>query len=127
MGDVTGSRAITICPADALVDGGDGVRFPVATRDGAATAFAVRYRGVAHGYLNRCAHVGIELDWERNKFFDRGGLYLMCSTHGAIYAPDSGRCMGGPCRGHGLRTIAVEEHDGTVVWLPDPHVFPPPA
>ena len=118
---------IPICSSDALIEGGDGIRFPVATREGAATGFVVRFHGEARGYLNRCAHVGVELDWERNKFFDRGRLYLMCATHGAVYAPDTGRCAGGPCRGQGLRIIPVEERDGAVSWLPDHLVFAAPA
>ena len=121
--------AIPICASAALIDGGDGIRFPVSTRDGASNGFVVRYRSVVRAYLNRCAHVGIELDWERGKFFDRSGLYLLCATHGAVYAPDTGRCTGGPCRNSGLRVIAVEERDGTVFWLPDASVFAagPPA
>ncbi len=122
--DATGSGGIAVCASDALVDGGDGIRFPVATRDGPADGFVVRYQGVARGYLNRCAHVGVALDWEPGKFFDRSGLYLLCATHGAVYAPDSGRCAGGPCRGQGLRVIAVTELDGTIFWIPDRHVFP---
>lgn len=118
--------AIPICSSDALIEGGDGIRFPVATRDGASVGFVVRYQGEPRAYLNRCAHVGIELDWQHGKFFDGSRLYLMCATHGAIYAPESGRCAGGPCRGQGLRVIAVEERDGTVAWLPDQHVLAPP-
>lgn len=110
---------VPICRSDALVDGGAGVRFPVQTRDGPATGFVVRYRGEVHGYLNRCAHVGVELDWDRGRFFDQSGLYLFCATHGAVYAPDTGRCAGGPCRGQGLRAIAVDERDTTVFWRPD--------
>ena len=120
-------EAIAVCPGDRLVEGGDGVRFAVATRDGPTTAFVVRYQGMPRGYLNRCAHVGVELDWDRGKFFDRSGLYLMCSTHGAVYAPDTGRCSGGPCRNSGLKALTVEERDGTVWWLPDSSVSPPIA
>ena len=122
------STAIPICASDALVDGGPGVRFPVQTRDGPSTGFVVRYQGEVRGYLNRCAHVGVELDWDRGQFFDRSGLYLLCATHGAVYSPDSGRCAGGPCRGQGLRTIAVEEREATVCWHPDAHfTVPGPA
>ena len=121
------SPAIAICGSEVLVDGGDGVRFAVSTRDGPSNGFVVRYRSQARAYLNRCAHVGLELDWDRGKFFDRSGLYLLCATHGAVYAPGSGRCAGGPCRGSGLRVIAVEECDGTVFWVPDSHVFAPVA
>lgn len=115
---------ISICASAALAEGGDGIRFPIMTPDGATTGFVVRYQGTVRGYLNRCAHAGIELDWEPGRFFDRSGLYLMCATHGAVYAPDSGRCTGGPCRGQGLRIIVTEERDDTIFWLPDRHVFP---
>ena len=117
--------AIRICTSGELIDGGDGIRFPVGTRDGPTTGFVVRFQGIARGYLNRCAHVGVELDWERGKFFDRSGLYLMCATHGAIYAPETGRCAGGPCRGQGLRVIPIEERDGFIVFLPDASTFAP--
>ena len=74
--------------------------------------------------LNRCAHVPIELDWTEGQFFESGGDYLMCSTHGAIYVPDTGICAGGPCRGGRLRAIAVLEQDGQVYWQPDEYVRP---
>jgi hypothetical protein len=53
-----------------------------------------------------------------------GGLYLMCSTHGAIYTPDTGRCAGGPCRGGRLRPITVFEKDNQVFWEPDDYIKP---
>jgi len=71
-----------------------------------------------HAYLNRCAHMPMELDWKLGKFFDIEGQLLICSTHGAIYAPDTGGCLGGPCFGGGLTPVAVEERDGKV-WLKD--------
>jgi nitrite reductase/ring-hydroxylating ferredoxin subunit len=73
----------------------------------------VRYQGSVRAYLNRCGHMPMELDWEQGKFFDREGLHLVCSTHGALYEPGSGRCLGGPCTG-GLVPIAVEERDGMI-------------
>ena len=56
----------------------------------------------------------IELDWQEGKFFDLSGLYLICSTHGAMYSPESGRCLGGRCNGKGLTPLAVSEHDGNI-------------
>jgi len=119
------ATAIPICSSAALLESGDGVRFPVAMRGGETVGFVVRFHGVPRAYLNRCAHVGIELDWQHGKFFDGSRLYLMCATHGAIYAPESGRCAGGPCRGQSLRVIAVEERDDTIFWLPDQQVLAP--
>ncbi|HWT73037.1 MAG TPA: Rieske 2Fe-2S domain-containing protein, partial [Oxalicibacterium sp.] len=98
---------IPICASDALEEGGKGVRFPVTAGFEDTTGFVVRYAGRVHAYLNRCAHVPIELDWNKGEFFEDSGLYLMCSTHGAVYDPETGHCAGGPCRGGRLRRIAV--------------------
>ena len=115
---------ILICASDSLVDGGKGIRFPVSAFGGDGTGFVIRHDGRVHGYLNRCAHVPIELDWAEGEFFESSGLYLMCATHGAIYVPDTGRCAGGPCRGGSLRRISVVERDGQIYWQPDEYVGP---
>lgn len=116
--------AILICASDTLEDGGKGIRFPVTAGGEDAIGFVVRYSGNVFGYLNRCAHVPIELDWNEGDFFESSGLYLMCSTHGAVYYPDSGRCAGGPCRGGRLRPIDVFEREGQVFWRPDDFIKP---
>ena len=117
-------ETIFICDSADLIEGGKGIRFPVAAFNEDTTGFVVLYNNVAHAYLNRCAHVPIELDWTEGEFFESSGLYLMCSTHGAIYAPESGQCLGGPCRGGRLRTIRVIEKDNRVFWQPDEYVRP---
>ncbi|ABR90725.1 Uncharacterized conserved protein [Janthinobacterium sp. Marseille] len=115
---------ILICDSAALEDGGTGVRFPLTAGGEDATGFVVRYNGVVYGYLNRCAHIPIELDWNNGEFFETEGRYLICSTHGAIYLPETGRCAGGPCRGGRLRTIVVTEKDNQVFWQADEFVRP---
>lgn len=104
-----------ICRGDELVDGGRGQRFVLERNGCEQAAFVVRFRGRVHGYLNRCGHVPVEMDWQQREFFDSSGLYLICATHGALYAPDSGRCLGGRCNGKGLVPVSVTEHDGWVV------------
>ena len=115
---------IFVCESSDLLEGGKGVRFPVTAGDQDTTGFVVRYGGEVYGYLNRCAHVPIELDWNPGEFFEGSGLYLMCSTHGAIYQPDTGHCSGGPCRGGRLRVIKVIEESGKISWFPDEFVHP---
>lgn len=111
---------IDICPSDALADGGRGVRFEVTVAGRPVPAFAVRFRGVARAYLNRCAHVAMELDWQPGEFFDFDAEHLVCSTHGALYDPSTGRCAGGACAGRGgLRALMIVERDGRVGWEPD--------
>ena len=103
-----------ICASADLVDSGDGVRFDISVRGKSEPAFAVRYDGKVYAYRNRCAHMPMELDWKPGKFFDAEGLLLICSTHGAIYEPDTGRCSGGPCGG-ALEPVAIEERDGRIL------------
>jgi nitrite reductase/ring-hydroxylating ferredoxin subunit len=121
-------EAVRVCASDELADGGTGVRLAASYLGGEAVVFFVRYAGRAYGYLNRCAHVPMELDWMEGQFFESSGLYLMCATHGAIYAPDTGRCAGGPCRGGRLRPVEVDERDTpegrAVFWLPDGDLRP---
>jgi nitrite reductase/ring-hydroxylating ferredoxin subunit len=115
---------ILICASDAIADGGRGMRFPVSAGGENTTGFVVRYGGKAYAYLNRCAHVPIELDWAEGEFFESSKLYIMCSTHGAIYLPENGQCAGGPCRGGRLRPITVTERDQNIYWRPDDYVRP---
>lgn len=106
--------AFRICSSDELLETGAGRRFEVSRGGTAVPAFAVRYKGRAYAFLNRCAHVSVELDWEPGQFFDGSRLYLICSTHGAIYEPESGHCVAGPCRGARLVAVPVEERDGSI-------------
>jgi nitrite reductase/ring-hydroxylating ferredoxin subunit len=106
--------ARVVCAGGDLAEGGDGVRFEVESNGEKLPAFAIRYRGRVYAYLNRCAHISMELDWQPGKFFDAEGEYLICSTHGALYAPESGACRGGPCKGAGLSRLDAWEAGGTV-------------
>lgn len=107
-----------ICAAAELEEGGRGVRFTVERHGRQEPAFAVRYQGRVHAYLNRCAHVPMELDWQPGVFFDLQGLYLVCTTHGATYHPATGVCVYGPCKGRGLVPLPIEETDGHIFLTP---------
>ncbi len=107
--------AIPLCNGHDLREGGDAVPFDVVYAGQTCRAFAIRFRGVPYAYLNRCAHVAMEMDYQPNRFFDDTGQWLLCATHGAAYRPDTGQCAGGPCRG-GLVAIRLSEDDGVVCW-----------
>jgi nitrite reductase/ring-hydroxylating ferredoxin subunit len=110
-------RERLICASEALAEGGRGVRFEVEYFGERAPAFAIRYAGRVHAYLNRCAHVAMELDWQEGVFFDAAGRDLLCSTHGAMYDAPSGRCLGGPCNKGALVKLRVEERHGQVYFM----------
>lgn len=106
--------ARVICASEALVDGGAGIRFTVERNGRTLPAFVVRSEGVAHAYINRCAHVGVELDWQEGQFFDPETGLLICATHGALYDPASGVCCEGPCRGGRLLPVPIVERNGYI-------------
>lgn len=112
-------RWFQVCNADQLVEGGEGLRFDLPPWTSPAgvlrPAFVVRYDGQARAFLNQCAHVPVELDWQPGRFFEDSGLYLICATHGAMYRPDDGFCVAGPCRGRSLQSLPCREVDGVVI------------
>ena len=78
-------------------------------------AFAVRLpSGELRGYVNRCRHANLPLDWADGRFLDPRGL-LLCRAHGALYDPADGRCVGGPCLGKSLRPVRLEVEGDLVV------------
>ena len=88
-----------------------GLRFALPQLGEFSTGFVVRFHGKAHAYVNQCAHVPIELDWEQGQFFTVAKDYLICATHGAHYAPDTGHCVMGPCKGKSLQALPVTEQN----------------
>ncbi len=99
-----------ICYADQIEEGRMGFRFrvkssdvpqwldtPLHGTDQIHPAFVVRYNGQAYAYLNRCAHVAMEMDWMPGQFFTLDRQHIICATHDAQYLPDTGECIAGPC------------------------------
>lgn len=114
-----------LCRSDELVNSGNGVTFDVRFVNSSKVmhGFAVRYQDEAHAYLNRCPHLGLELDWRKNVFFNAKGDKLVCTMHGARFAPGDGAYISGPCE-TGLVRIETIEQDGCVYWRPDEKIQP---
>jgi nitrite reductase/ring-hydroxylating ferredoxin subunit len=43
-----------------------------------------------------------------NEFFDEDNKFIVCATHGALYQPQSGVCVAGPCNGKNLIAMPYE-------------------
>ncbi|MDP3677801.1 MAG: Rieske 2Fe-2S domain-containing protein, partial [Methylotenera sp.] len=98
-----------------LIDGGKGIRFALPTLGEFVTGFVVRFKGEPYAYINQCAHVSVELDWNEGEFFTAQQDFLICSTHGAHYRPDNGFCVMGPCKGKSLKSIKVIEQNQKII------------
>ena len=42
---------------------------------------------------------------QEDRFLDPDGSLIQCSTHGALFEIESGRCIAGPCKGQYLQAI----------------------
>ena len=113
-----------LCNTSDLLEAGQALPFDVVYAGQTCRAFAVRFKGKAHAYLNRCTHVAMELDWQPNRVFDATGQWLLCASHGAAYLPDTGQCASGPCQG-GLVKIELVDNDGVVYWQTAYNLKPP--
>jgi nitrite reductase/ring-hydroxylating ferredoxin subunit len=120
---VSPDSLIPLCQSTDLLNSGMAVPFDVVYGGQTCRAFAVRYQGIVHAYLNRCSHVAMEMDYQPNRFFDLTGHYLVCATHGATFSPQTGQCQGGPGRG-GLIKINISERDGVVHWHTSAQILP---
>jgi nitrite reductase/ring-hydroxylating ferredoxin subunit len=118
-----------LCASAELSERGKAVVFDVLLWRTPARAFALRFGGQVVGYLNRCAHVPTELDWQPGEFLDADQRFIICAVHGALYEPATGQCVGGPCVGARLMPLQFSEREGRVYWYPsvDVHAAPIPT
>lgn len=126
MADPVAETPLPLCASAELEERGRAKVWEVQVWRGRATAFALRFDQKVVAYVNRCAHVPTEMDWQPGEFLDMDRRWILCSIHGAAYEPADGRCVGGPCGRGKLMAIATEERDGQVYWYPSPDIRPAP-
>jgi nitrite reductase/ring-hydroxylating ferredoxin subunit len=73
--------------------------------------------GEPRAYLNRCRHLPIPIDAGSKQYLTRGGEYLICGTHGALFRRDDGVCTAGPCLKLALEAIPIHEENGLLYLL----------
>lgn len=99
---------------DVITDGG--FAEAEAAIDGDMESIVIHRQGEqVTAFLNICPHAGRRLDWSPGQFLKSREGHLVCAAHGASFAPDSGQCIAGPCKGDRLRAVAVAVRDGQVV------------
>jgi len=111
--------AVALCRAEDVAEG-TGRGFRLGEGMAQVAVFVIRWRGALHAYVNSCPHVGTPLDWMPDRFFDRAGALLLCGTHGALFRPEDGVCVRGPCIGKRLQPAPVRVEDGIVFLATTP-------
>ena len=77
----------------------------------------IGHDGEPRAYLNRCRHLPVPIDGGSKQYLTRGGEYLLCGTHGALYRRDDGVCIAGPCLHLALESLQVLEENGMLYLL----------
>ena len=77
--------------------------------------FAVKRDDKVYLYRNSCPHLGTPLEWEEDKFLDSDGSLIICSTHGALFEIETGRCLAGPCKGQYLQAVSYILDNGLLM------------
>lgn len=76
--------------------------------------FVVRHGDTVAGYIDRCPHAGMPLALAPDRYLTREGDLILCTSHGALFRPDDGLCVGGPCAGKALAAWPVTVVTGVV-------------
>jgi nitrite reductase/ring-hydroxylating ferredoxin subunit len=106
---------IRICDVKQLTDPGSW-EFVLSQAEGEIEAFLVQKDGLVTAFLNSCPHTGVALNWGPHQFWDVEGEYIQCSLHGAIFRPEDGYCVRGPCVGESLKSLPVVIEAGAI-WI----------
>ena len=101
-----------LCRLDEI-DRAKGFRF----REGDAAFYGMVLRDgdQVRGFVDSCPHTGQPLSLFGDRYFTREGDLLLCTGHGALFRPDTGECVAGPCLGRALTRWPVIVRDGEAV------------
>jgi nitrite reductase/ring-hydroxylating ferredoxin subunit len=109
-----------VCALDELDDPGTRA-FTMGGGDWPLKGFLVRKGSEVFAYVNRCPHAGHPLNWQPHQFLTQDKTQLLCTSHGARFELDTGRCVAGPCAGRELQMLRVQIVNGNVLLEEDPH------
>lgn len=77
-----------------------------------------RHLGTLRAWLNVCPHQGRSLSLAPGRFITDDQNRLVCCVHGAVFEPDQGLCVQGPCANASLTSISIAEREGQVYVQP---------
>ena len=91
--------------------------FQIATEE-PIEGFLIKWHDQIYAYQNACPHTGVSLNWAPNQFMDIEERFIQCGMHGALFEPDSGFCIHGPCLGQSLQSIPIVIRHGQICLVP---------
>lgn len=115
---MSGYQVVRVCSLAALGDPG-AREFFSGEGDWPHSGFVVQVRGQLRAYTNVCPHKRHPLNIDDDDFLVPKLRLLRCSSHGALFEPETGLCIHGPCAGHALNSLECwVEGDEVLVRAP---------
>lgn len=95
---------VRACALSALPDPG-AREFLAGDGDWPFRGFVVHLDGSLRAFANVCPHKRFPLNLADDEFLVPGQKLLRCASHGALFEPDQGLCVFGPCAGRHLERL----------------------
>lgn len=113
--DIAGTP-FTLCSSGEIPDGSSRGFDP--EQNGQDTIFIVRIKGQLYGWRNACPHInGAPMAWRKDAYLNAKGTHIACHAHGALFEPETGVCVQGPCMGKALQAVQISESENGQVML----------
>lgn len=87
--------------------------------------FVVHNGHKAYGYINRCPHQGLTLNWMPDQFLTHDYSLIQCGNHDALFRIEDGVCISGPCVGERLSPVNIEVKNNVFVLADNKTIWNP--
>jgi len=109
----------SICGLDELDDPG-AKGFYVGDGEWPFRGFVIRKGAEIFAYANICPHRRHPLDMLPDAFLVDDGRMIRCASHGALFSPETGMCLTGPCSGRSLMKLEARIDADHIVRIQAP-------
>jgi nitrite reductase/ring-hydroxylating ferredoxin subunit len=110
-----GLRPVFLCPQHTLAEGCARGFDPKG--EGRDTVLVLRWQGELKAWRNSCPHLEVPMQYRKDRFMSADRQHIVCFAHGALFKPDTGQCVLGPCLGQSLRPVPLFVDEQGSVWL----------
>ncbi len=107
------AQVVPIIAASELLEGMSHL-FTFVKDDERYEAFVIRFENQIRAYLNLCPHAGEPIAEKNQSAFNSDKRYLICREHFALFDPDTGKCVSGPCPIADLYKISIVQQEGMI-------------
>ena len=111
---MSGNHVLHVCSLAELGDPG-AREFFSGGGDWPYRGFVVQLGGQLRAYANVCPHKRHPLNMDDDDFLIPKLRLLRCASHGALFEPETGLCIYGPCAGQSLSSLECWSEDGNVL------------